>query len=185
MVLEPITLNGDWVRPVCAYMYMSSRISGETTDAARILSKSSTEPETSSLAFYLGKPCIHSANSVRACSSNGPTHQLSHDKPGSETTPIAVPISNVVNPGGSFGLRPVPPNTTKGSWDVNCFRDLDERGGPGFWKTATVVYGRRGGTETSCNQTTLSNNQTYRYRGKNDNIPAGTPARGACGGTLP
>ncbi|KAL2049120.1 hypothetical protein ABVK25_010632 [Lepraria finkii] len=54
LVKEPTTLAGDWVGHLCAYMYMSSRISdGRNTANKREDRK--TNPEMSSVAFFPGK----------------------------------------------------------------------------------------------------------------------------------
>lgn len=46
MVMEPTALQGDWAISICAYMYMSSRISGQMTEQTSIKS------EISSLAYF-------------------------------------------------------------------------------------------------------------------------------------
>lgn len=73
MVLEPTKLAGNWIGPLCAYMYMSSRISGQTTHAAGTLKDIAIVPEMSSLAFFPGKRCEHSVHSVNgSCNITAP-----------------------------------------------------------------------------------------------------------------
>ena len=88
---EPILLKGDWIRPLCAYMYMSSEMSGEIDEQAiesqtmvktlfasmRLYSK---VPEMDTLSFYSSFqiPSTHNANelgdnsSVTVISSSSP-----------------------------------------------------------------------------------------------------------------
>ena len=55
-VSAPTRLQGDWVRPVCTYMYMVSKISGWRKHRPGLLSKSWDEPEMSLLVFVPNKP---------------------------------------------------------------------------------------------------------------------------------
>ena len=66
LVKKPTILDGDWTAPLCAYMYMSSRVSGRT--------KSSTEDdstiantELSLVAFYSRKDCPSSCIRAGDC----------------------------------------------------------------------------------------------------------------------
>ena len=66
LVKKPTILDGDWTAPLCAYMYMSSRVSGRT--------KSSTEDdstiantELSLVAFYAQKNCPSSCIRAGDC----------------------------------------------------------------------------------------------------------------------
>ena len=79
---EPIVLKGDWVRPLCAYMYMSSEMSGEvdkhaieSQTAVKTLFASmrlySKVPEMDMLSFQRPAriPSIHTADNLSAASS--------------------------------------------------------------------------------------------------------------------
>ncbi|KAG9240113.1 hypothetical protein BJ878DRAFT_585146 [Calycina marina] len=52
MVHEPTKLEWDWVTPICAYMYMSSQVSGCRSSHAGILRRTWIDPKLSSLAFF-------------------------------------------------------------------------------------------------------------------------------------
>ncbi|KAL9609377.1 MAG: hypothetical protein Q9167_005846 [Letrouitia subvulpina] len=52
LINEPTRLRGHWVPPVCAYMYMSSQISGWKSLKPGILKKTWIDPELSILAFH-------------------------------------------------------------------------------------------------------------------------------------
>lgn len=49
---EPTRLVGDWVRPVCAYMFMSSHISGQNRGSKYFPKSAELGPEFTKLAFY-------------------------------------------------------------------------------------------------------------------------------------
>lgn len=59
MVLEPLVLDGGWAGPLCAYMYMSSRISHQDTACLGSLATPATKPEMLSVAFFPTTPCNH------------------------------------------------------------------------------------------------------------------------------
>ncbi|KAI9669492.1 MAG: hypothetical protein M1829_005081 [Trizodia sp. TS-e1964] len=52
LIHEPTRLEGDWIKPISAYMYMSSQISGQRNRHAGILRRSWFNPELSTLAFF-------------------------------------------------------------------------------------------------------------------------------------
>jgi hypothetical protein len=56
LVHESTKLEGDWVEPLCAYMYMSSQISGSTSTHAGILRRTWIDPELSALALFAPRP---------------------------------------------------------------------------------------------------------------------------------
>lgn len=58
-VREPIKLQGDWVRPLMAYMFMSSRVSGKFVFQAKLLHRHRVEPELSTMGYFVP----HSENS--------------------------------------------------------------------------------------------------------------------------
>ncbi|MCJ1403744.1 hypothetical protein MMC11_006967 [Xylographa trunciseda] len=107
LINEPTRLRGDWVAPICAYMYMSSQISGWKSMKPGILQKTWMEPEFSILAF---KP--HEDPRL--------VNQISVDDKSSVQamiTAVASPQSvyteaGVVNPpsiaSGEFTTRPIP-----------------------------------------------------------------------------
>ena len=51
-VQEPIIMQGDWIAPICAYMYMSSRVSSHDVSGLIVLS-SWRKPQLAELAWYL------------------------------------------------------------------------------------------------------------------------------------
>jgi len=54
-VNRPITLQGDWTRTVCAFMYMSSQVSADKRTGKDLLRNFGIEPEVSGL-LYLPRP---------------------------------------------------------------------------------------------------------------------------------
>ena len=128
MVLEPITLDGGWIGPLCAYMYMSSQVSGQTRDTAGTLKDATIEPEISKLAFFPGEPCKHAVHSVKNCRNNT-TRQLSDDAMSTEEqnsrpdksafsrsnthTSIDEGATLKCITGGCFGPRVVSPGSAK------------------------------------------------------------------------
>lgn len=125
MVLEPTKLEGDWVGPLCAYMYMCSRISGQRMDSAGTLQDAAIVPEMSSIAFFPGKQCEHSVNIVKECR-NITARQLSDGTLSRKEQDFVPAYLSVSDPhadggstlndiaGGSFGPRPVSPDVVKG-----------------------------------------------------------------------
>lgn len=78
MVLEPINLDGEWLDPLCTYMYLSSLISGQVRASAGILEDSTTEPEIAKIALYPEEPCTHTNHGIIRSFGNG-TNQQSSD----------------------------------------------------------------------------------------------------------
>ena len=61
MVSEPTKLEGEWVKPMAAYMYMCSRISGHrrpNASIADIFNNSHKDREISSLAYFAPNPVV-------------------------------------------------------------------------------------------------------------------------------
>ena len=50
-IFEPTKLSGGWTRPICAYMYMSSKISGSPSKNPGLLRSSWIEPKFSSMVY--------------------------------------------------------------------------------------------------------------------------------------
>ena len=89
LVKKPTTLDGDWTAPLCAYMYMSSRVSGRTKTSTRG-NRTIADTELSLLAFDPQKNCLSSC--VRA----GECHNVAASQ---------YPHSSLHK--GSFRLRPM------------------------------------------------------------------------------
>ena len=67
MVLEPITLHGNWTGPLCAYMYMSSRISGQTKAKTGIIKDVTIKPEISTIVLFPEEPCNQALHAAEGC----------------------------------------------------------------------------------------------------------------------
>lgn len=65
-VREPILLRGEWVRPLMAYMYMSSRVSGKLVLQSKLLHRNRVDPELSIMAFCLPKSWSPSSSTKNA-----------------------------------------------------------------------------------------------------------------------
>ncbi|CZT07733.1 uncharacterized protein RCO7_11224 [Rhynchosporium graminicola] len=110
LVYEPTKLEGNWVTPICAYMYLSSQVSGWKSSHAGILRRTWIDPELAALAFFTtqaqsGLDAVKEKNSTVAneqqcASSHGSTELLDV---GDE-----VPAGS--NNLGYFGPRPLPSN---------------------------------------------------------------------------
>ena len=60
MVQEAIILEGDWVEPLCAYMYVSSRMSGMASERIRNHKLATLRPESSMMALFPEEPAATS-----------------------------------------------------------------------------------------------------------------------------
>ena len=124
MVLEPLALDGDWVGPLCTYMYMSSQVSGQRKESKGPLSNTISQPEMSSVAFFPRTPCDHPIVTIKEC------HDIGTDQrpdstlttagqdlgllPTHDPDPCASPEhEEVAVLCGSFRLRPTPHDSTK------------------------------------------------------------------------
>ncbi|KAG0647919.1 hypothetical protein D0Z07_5648 [Hyphodiscus hymeniophilus] len=104
-VLEPTRLEGDWVKPLFAYMYMSSQISGKKNIHPGILRRTWYEPELSGLAFFT--PRVQAiarvqsiVSSTVAQESTTPSHEYHKTPDANDGT-----YGSVAEP-GFFGPRP-------------------------------------------------------------------------------
>ena len=57
-IFEPTKLSGEWTRPICAYIYMSSKISGSPSKNPGLLRGSWIEPKFSSMIYLPPFPVI-------------------------------------------------------------------------------------------------------------------------------
>lgn len=71
-VHAPTVLEGPWIRPLAAYMYMSSRVSGKKPEGVLVLS-SWIKPELAELAWYPGISSTAPSLAVTDCTSTKPT----------------------------------------------------------------------------------------------------------------
>lgn len=112
MVLEPIVLKGDWVGPLAAYMYMSSRMSGGSVDTLGVPIDHPAKSEIKSLAFFPDRPCRQRSDRLKTCPNLNNRHgSISVSK--NKHVPAAEESLLQGNSSGSFGLRPKSFNCTK------------------------------------------------------------------------
>ncbi|CAG8971201.1 hypothetical protein HYALB_00010574 [Hymenoscyphus albidus] len=97
MVREPTKLEGDWVAPLCAYMYMSSKISGKKSRHAGLLRQTWYEPEISDLTFF-----------------TQPAPSPLHDSGNLTPSPGPEREDKIDFSGGHFGIRPPVGDSTNG-----------------------------------------------------------------------
>ncbi len=114
LIQEPTIIEGDWVAPLAAYMYMSSRLSGGGGKSKQSL----MDPELSSMLFYQ-KLFDTASHGVSQRYDNAPAHagvlgvgdgmQVVHDRSGSiEAQPeITIQASDHETIEGSFGPQSV------------------------------------------------------------------------------
>ena len=139
LIKEPTALEGDWVAPLCAYMYMSSRLSGRAGDGAGIFKSSPTDAELSSIAFF-PRTCSRShenadrsqdsTTNAKSSTQNGEADALrsQHDLD-IHIRPLKSPEDNFLS--GSFGPYPAPCNTGEGlRGDVNHTSVCNELANP-------------------------------------------------------
>ena len=69
-IKEPTRLQGDWTRPLLAYMFMSSRVSGQDQYRHRMFRFARTEPELKSLLFCPSQTADNASNQVKSCRSS-------------------------------------------------------------------------------------------------------------------
>lgn len=67
MVLEPITLTGKWVDPLCAYMNMSSCVSSDAGSGGITNEDLVPQPELSRVAFFLDDTCERASLNLESC----------------------------------------------------------------------------------------------------------------------
>ncbi|KAK0109755.1 hypothetical protein ONS95_002431 [Cadophora gregata] len=85
LVHEPTAISGDWIKPLCAYMFMSSQISGSKRNHAGALWQAWVQPEASAVGFFTrqGKVDISNTGLFNVSSADQETRSLhpqaSHD----------------------------------------------------------------------------------------------------------
>ena len=114
MVLKPVVFDGDWVGPLCAYMYMSSRISSQKSSKTGNPTGDPLTSEIASLAFYPKQSCQEKGHHLLGHLNTG-MHEMQERTLG---TKRIEEISNDADEGGAFGLRPYNVHTSKESIDI-------------------------------------------------------------------
>jgi len=89
LVKEPTSLRGDWTQAMCAYMWMSSRMSDPCWKEMPIFGQEPL-PELANLAFY---PC-DPANDVRGLSCLEPTLESANGSTKSDVRDSVVPVTD-------------------------------------------------------------------------------------------
>lgn len=113
LVKKPTTLDGDWTAPLCAYMYMSSRVSGRTKTSTRG-NRSMADTEISLVAFDPRKNCPSS------CARAGDFHNVAASQ---------YPQDSSYR--GSFRLRPMTSQLNQSSLiEASCTETSDEVNAP-------------------------------------------------------
>jgi hypothetical protein len=118
LVHEPTKLEGDWVNPICAYMYMSSQVSGRRSSHAGILRRTWIDPELSALAFFTpqAQSELNATTEKKSTVVNGQQYASSQESV--DLSSQARDASDEVPDGtvylGYFGPRPLPSNPTEG-----------------------------------------------------------------------
>ena len=64
MVQEPISLDGTWMGPLCAYMYMSSSISGRLRESTGLFQDTTIYPELTTIALLPDEHCKYTNHAV-------------------------------------------------------------------------------------------------------------------------
>ena len=65
-VQEPISLDGNWMGPLCAYMCMSSSISGHARESTGISRKNNVKPELTTIALLPDEHCKYTNHGIIA-----------------------------------------------------------------------------------------------------------------------
>ncbi|KAI4162934.1 MAG: hypothetical protein LQ342_003445 [Letrouitia transgressa] len=112
LINEATRLRGDWVPPVCAYMYMSSQISGWKSLKPGMLKKTWIDPELSILAFHKSQQPEFKAESTITAHDISPNAETT-DVAGGSKFPGFAKTADIPRLGqfarcGSFKTRPVP-----------------------------------------------------------------------------
>ncbi|KAL8829851.1 MAG: hypothetical protein Q9170_005992 [Blastenia crenularia] len=102
LINEPTKIQGNWVPPIAAYMFMSSQISGWKRVKPGILKKDWIDPEFSILAF----DCPSSQKSHLTAVAPCPLHGKPSTSNTLSTTIRAVPTMRALTDTGSFIKRP-------------------------------------------------------------------------------
>ena len=77
MVQEPICLDGNWMGPLCAYMYMSSSISGQARESTSTFQDTRVKPELTTIALLPHEHCKHIDHGVYGASHRRPSRSPS------------------------------------------------------------------------------------------------------------
>ena len=122
LIQEPTILEGDWVSPMAAYMYMSSRMSSGVSGGTDMDKRSSTDPELSSVAFFQNVSRTGSHESVQGYHNSpaNPGDITVHDERGTTQNRLSIVTAQprIVSSDheridGSFGPHPAPNETAK------------------------------------------------------------------------
>lgn len=116
LVYEPTKLEGDWVEPLCAYMYMSSQVSGWGSTHAGILRRTWVDPELSALALFTPRSQGELENTKNEKNSVNTASQGSMSTSGQICDVVGTSIPECGNGLDSsyFGPRPRPSSATEG-----------------------------------------------------------------------
>ena len=98
LINEPTILQGEWIGSICAYMYMSSQISGWRSRQPGILKKTWNEPEFSMVAFYWTEELTTDDKSS--------DHHSGSREPCGRDNPKTVQAESATEVAGSFKLLP-------------------------------------------------------------------------------
>ena len=77
MVQEPISLDGNWMGPLCAYMYMSSSINGQARESTGTLQDTIIKPELTTIALLPDEHCKYTNHGVIGAAHDRPTRSPS------------------------------------------------------------------------------------------------------------
>jgi len=121
LVHESTKLEGDWIGPLCAYMYMSSQISGWSSTHAGILRRTWIDPELSTLAFFTPRPQGEADNTKtekHPIDTGEPLHTTSQGSIGisgqtCDAISTSIPESESGLHSSYFGPRPRPSSPTE------------------------------------------------------------------------
>ena len=116
LVYEPTKLEGDWVEPLCAYMYMSSQVSGWGSTHAGILRRTWVDPELSALALFTPRSQGELENTKNEKNPVNTASQGSMSTSGQICDVVGTSIPECGNGLDSsyFGPRPRPSSATEG-----------------------------------------------------------------------
>ena len=138
MVLEPMTLTGEWVDSLCAYMYMSSCVSSDPGRGGINNPDLVSKPEMSRIVFFPDGDCERANHNLEGCNSvtalDTSSRAISRTEPGTvqgayslgNRSPTEQKAPFEFTSGGCFKPRPSNAQLHKGSPKYGCLSPSDD-----------------------------------------------------------
>lgn len=148
-IYEPTNLEGEWVKPLCAYMYMSSQISGQRNPHAALLRRTWYDPEMTTVAFLTPDIQTEPGNTSRNGSRQNSVEDSQTEGPSSieisrETLSMSSTHADGDFPSGTFILRHIQSRPEDLGRSFRSLGEIEQAHNPASmhhlrWKLAAVA----------------------------------------------